>query len=265
MAKGIRFFGTDFNNIVFGGTVTASSGSTGEFAFDGLISTRWLTTTEGTDGNAVSLEMDYGLNRTIDSFYLFNTNIDDFVIAYWDGAMWVDVDGTNATITIDATGLYAFAKLTVAVTTQKVRVTGSNTITPNNQKYVTQFLGFSELGQLEYFPTPQPSIEPFQSVFKTTDGKAIVIDRGEAFKCKLDFKSHVNQNDINLVQTLLDRKESFYMWINGGDETIFSYTVKPYRFRDIYKVAIIGKNKPQLTKNYYKAGMNNSISVTEVT
>lgn len=265
MAKGLRFFGTDFANKTFGGTITVSSAdSLKEFAFDGLKGTRWTTSGEGTDGNSVSIEMDFGFNRTFDSFYIYNTNIDDIVIATWNGSSWDDVTTSNATIVKRSDGYFVFAKLNTEVTVQKVRITGSNTIVTNQEKYVSMFLVFPEIGQFEYFPIFKPQVDPLQNVFKTTDGRGFVIERGEALSANLQFKSHVNANDIALATTLLERKEPFYIWANAGDESIFTYSFRPFRFEDIFKMAITGSNKPEFTKGYYKAGYNNSIKLIEV-
>ncbi len=265
MAKGLRFFGTDFNNVSFGGTITVSSGDTlKEFAFDNLVGTKWTTSGEGTDGNAISLEMDYGFNRTIDSFYIFNTNVDDIVIATWNGSSWDDVTAVNATIIKSSDSAHVFAKLNTEVTVDKVRITGSNTIITNQEKFVSLFLAFKEIGQYEFFPMYKPRFNPLQNVFKTDDGRGFVIERGEALSATLILKSHINQNDINLTETLLSRKEPFYLWANGGDDTIFSFSFRPFRFQDIFKMTIIDRNDPEYTKNYYKAGYNNTIKLIEV-
>ncbi len=265
MAKGLRFFGTDFANKTFEGTITASSADTLKtFAFDGLKGTRWTSSGENTDGDSVSLEMDFGFNRTIDSFYIYNTNIDNIVIATWNGSSWDDVTVSNATIVKRSDDFFVFAKLTNSVTVDKIRVTGSNTIVANEEKHVSMFLAFLEIGQFEYFPIFKPEVDPSQNVFETTNGLGFIIERGEAFRALLEFKSHVNTNDIALATTLLERKEPFYIWANGGDESIFTFNFKPFRFEDIFKMSIVGINKPEFTKNYYKAGYNNTVKLLEV-
>lgn len=265
MSKGIRFFGTDYCENQFEGTPDASSRATfAEFAFDGLIGTKWTSDGENTDGNEVYLEMDFGISRTIDSFFVYNTNIEDIEVQYWNGSAWVSCTSGNATI-VKSTDLYHyFVNLNTAVTTQKVRVAGGDTITANQEKYVTLFRAFYELGQFEYFPDLKPKYTPKQNVFDTTDGRGFVIERGESFSAKLTFKSHVNQNDITLIESLIARKQEFFMWPNGGDESIFTYEFRPYRFQDIFKVAIVGDTSPKLTKNYYRAGYNNEIDLKEV-
>lgn len=265
MKKGLRFFGTNYAELKFGGTITASSADTTKtFAFDGLPGTRWITNGEGTDGNAISLEMDFGFNRTIDCLYVYNTNISDIVLSYWNGSSYTAINSGNATIIKDSTHQYIFAKLNVSVDTQKIKITGSNTITANQEKYVTQFMAFSELGQFQYFPEFEPQIEHKQNVFETTDGRAVVIERGESFSAKISFKSHVNQDDITLVEALIVRREPFFIWPHGGDQDgIFRFSFRPFRFQDIIKVTIVGPSKPSFTKNYYRAGYNNVINIVE--
>lgn len=259
--KGIKFFGTNWNNLKFNPTITVSSrDNLKEFAIDGEKSTRWTTDGENTDGNAVSYSIDYGTNRTFDSFYIFNTNIDNIVIQYHNGATWV----TITDIMKDSTGYYVYGKLSAPVTAQQVRITGSNTIVANQEKYITLFLVFEEIGQFKYFPDFIPNFSINQSAHVLTDGKYFIIIKGETFSCLLDFSSHVNQDDIDLYTILVDRKQAFWIWVNAGDESIFKYKFKPYRFKDIYKVAIVGEYSPKMTNNYYKSGLNDRLKLVEV-
>ena len=261
MSKGFRFFGTDHNNIAFSNTVTVSSRDANkDFMFDNLIYTRWISDGENTDGDAISVEVDYVTNRTFDSFYVYNTNIDDIAIDYWDGLAWVSVSG----LTKSSESRYVFGYLSSPITATKVRITGSNTIVADQEKSITLFYTFLEIGQFEYFPTPKYKNNNKLKIMKLDDGRNFIIERGGAFENELTFKSHVNQNDIDLTRTLIDRKEPFYVWPCGGDVSIFTYSFKPYRFQDIFKVAIIGPDGGEHTKNYYKAGYNDKIKMVEV-
>jgi len=264
-SKGLRFFGTDFNSNNFSPTITSSSASTTkQFALDNIVGTRWISNGEGTDGNGISFEVDYASNRTIDSLYVYNSNIDDITLAYWNGASYTTITTSNATITKSADGYYLFIKLNSSVSTQKVRITGDNTIVANQEKYITLFMAFLEIGQYEYFPTFSPEIRSEQNVFKLTDGRSFVIERGEQFRARIGLRSHVNQNDITLTETLLERKEPFFIWANGGDDSLFTYSFRPYRFRDIVKVTVVGSHSPSFTNNYYKSGFNTQFSIEEV-
>ena len=265
MAKGLRFFGTDFANTAFGGSPTASSAiANSQFAFDGILGTKWISNGENTDGDQVDLEMDYGVNRIIDSFFIIDTNIEDIEAQYHDGSSWVTASSSIATILKSADLSTFFVKLNASVTAGKVRVVGGDTITENEEKFVSQFLTFSEIGQFEFFPDFRPSFNPKQNVFSLTDGKGFVIERGETLSAKIELKSHINQNDIDLAEILLARKEPFYIWANGGDDSIFSFSFRPYKFEDLFKVTIVGRNDPKFSRNYYKSGYNNIIDIIEV-
>lgn len=265
MSKGLRFFGTDFCENIFGGTASASSNSDmASFAFDGLEDTRWTSSGENTDGNAVYLEMDFGTTRTVNSFFVWKTNIEDVEVQYYTGSAWVTCGAINATLIKSVDLAYLFIKTNSPVTISKVRVAGSVTITPDQEKYIYIFRAFMELGQFEYFPDFTPKIVPKQNVFNITDGRGYVIELGEQFTAKVVFRSHVNQNDINLAELLFARREPFFIWPNGGDETIFRFSFCPYRFRDLKKVTITGERTPKLTSNYYKAGFNDTMNLVEV-
>lgn len=266
MPKGFRFFGTNFAGIEFGGTANASSApQNAGFAFDGLLGTKWLSNGQGGDGTSIFLEMDFLLTQTIQSFFVLNTNISDAQVQYFNGSSWVTANSSVATITQSLDLKNLFVELNSPVNATKIKLTGSHTLPISNEKFVTLFLAFPNIGQFQYFPTYQPNIIPNQNVFQTTDGRGVIIERGEYLQGKIIFTSHINQNDIDLMRTLLDRKEAFFIWANGGREDIFKFTFKPYRFQDLYKVAISGSNDiPVYTNNYYRAGYNTEIDIIEV-
>ena len=265
MPSGIRFFGHNYCEKALGGDVTVSSNDTKKwFAFDGLSSTKWFSSGEGTNGNQVTLERDFGVDRTIDSFYAWKTNIEDLEFEYWNGSSWTTVTTGNASISKSSDLQYIFAKLNTPVTTQRVRIKGDDTITPNEEKFVTLFYSFLEIGAFEYRPVVKPKFNLTQSDFKLERGKHFIIERGEVFNAEIEFKSYVNQNDINLSESLFERKAPFFIWICGGDVAQFRFSFRPNRFQDIYKVGIVKEARPELTKNYYNAGYNNKMKLIEV-
>lgn len=271
MLKGLRFFGTDYNNIAFSGTPDASSAADNAgFAFDGLTSTRWISSGQNTDGNAIYLEMNYGFNRTVNSFYIYNTNIANVQVEYWNGASWTILTGSNSTITKSIDTNYLFVRSNSDITTSKVRVIGSNTTPANQEKSVTLFYAFTELGQLQGFPGFVPTFLLTQDVFNVIDGRNFIIERGEVFNATINFVSHQIQNDINLATALFAYKQPFFIWPNGGNESIFRFQFRPFRFQDIYKVAVsLGSSSspstPSFTGNFYKAGYNDILNLVEVT
>lgn len=265
MSKGLRFFGTDYCELVFGNSTTVSSNvSMEDFIFDGLKSTRWLSSGEDTDGDDVFVEVDFGKNRNLDSVFIYDTNIEDAEVQYYTGSAWVTLNSSVATISKSADFKYIFIKANSYFTATKLKLVGSNTIVANQEKYVTLMNAFLEIGQFEYFPDFRAKSDVFQSSFKTTDGRNIIIERGQCFEADIEFKSHVNQNDITLAELLIERKEPFFIWPCGGDTSIFRFSFYPHRFKDFFKVGILGDSSPRLTDNFYKAGYNNKIKLVEV-
>jgi hypothetical protein len=265
MGQGIKFFSENIAEQPRGGTVTVSSNDSLKwFSFDNLKDTRWISTGEGTDGNAVSMERDFGSAYTIDSIFVYNTNISDIAYDYWNGSSWVAINSGNATITKSSDNKYVSIKMNSSVTTERIRITGSNTITANQEKEIGLVLAFSEIGQLEYRPTPEVRYQLNQILHKIDSGGYFIIDKGESFLCNLNMVSHVNQNDIDICEELSTRKRPFFMWICGGDTSQFTYKFRPYRFQDIFKMGVVDSLNPNLTRNYYKAGYNNTIQMVEL-
>lgn len=263
--KGITFFDFNFALQEFLGTVTVSSNDASKWlAFDGRKDTRWRSSGEGTDGNAISIERDFETNRDIKAFFVYNTNIDNIAFEYYDGSWHNITDPTNATITKSADGKYVYILLNSKTTMSSIRISGSNTIIANNEKEVYGIYAFDLIGTLEFPIDPNPTENLNQTIFEKEDSKNSIITKGESWDFSLSVKSHINQNDIDLLETLKNRDTEFYIWINAGVEGQFDYVFEPYRFRDIYKVARVRGGNPSLTKNLYWTGLNDSIRLVEV-
>lgn len=262
---GLRFFGTDWCELPFGNTITANSNADlQDFMFDNKESTKWISDDKSTSGLPISVEIDFGQQRCIDSVFIRNTNISDIEVQYYVSPDWATFGDTNATILKSADSKNVFIKSNETLYPTKMKIYGTDTITLGQEKYVSIFRAFCEIGQFEYYPMFEPKRKRFQSVFNTMDGRRVIIERGERFEAMLKFKSHVNQNDIDLIEELLERREPFFIWACAGDTSVFTYSFYPFRFKDLFKVSIEGDSKPYLTKNYYKAGYNDDIKISEV-
>lgn len=269
MPAGIKFFGEDFNSSsYFNNVITVSSNDSNKgFALDNLNYTKWVSSGENTDGNQVTFEVDYSsyTERGIDSFYLENTNISNAEFEYWNGSAWVLVeDGVNATVIKGVSDTYVYAKLNSPVTVTKVRVKGDSTFTADQEKEFYEFRTFLEIGEFETRPDIFPKFTAEEEIHTLSDARKFIFRIGKSFGARLDVKSLVRQNDIDLIEDLLLREVPMFIWICGGDVEQFSYSFKPYRFQDLYKVEIVGDEAPKVTRNYYKAGYNNVIYFVEV-
>jgi hypothetical protein len=262
--RGITFFDFNYSLQEFGGTVTVSSNDDKKWlAFNGRKDSRWNSSGEGTDGNAVSVVRDFEASRDIISLFVYNTNIDNIAFEYYDGSWHNIIHATNATIAKSTDGKYIYVLLDAKTSMSQVRITGSNTIIANEEKSIYEIYTFDKIGTLTYPIDPQPEIETRETVFELESAKDFVINKGEKIRFKLAIKSHVLQVDIDLLNLLFEKK-NFYMWINAGLESQFVYKFSPYEFKDIFKVSVIRGRRPRLRGNKYWAGLTDSITFTEV-
>jgi len=264
--SGITFF--DFNYALqeFLGSVTVSSNDDKKWlAFDDKKDTRWNSSGEDTDGDAISVERDFEVNRNIIAIFIYNTNISNISFEYYDGS-WHNITtggGGNATITKSADNKYIYVLLNTKTSMSRIRITGSNTITANEEKSIYGIYAFDLIGTFTYPVAPNPSRRPNQIIQQREDSKNQVISKGFDWRFNLRFRSHTQQNDIDLYNTLANREKEFYIWINGGSEAQFTYKFEPYRFGDIYKVSNVDAINPSLTNNLYWTGLNDNLRLIE--
>jgi len=260
MSGGIKFFGFNYCGSGYVPTVTVSSGTnTMSYPTDNLRYTRWSTIGENTDGDNVFWACDFGAPRTIDSSFVYQTNISNLQMVYGTG----DTPVPNCVTTKSTDGMY-YGFSYDSIITDRIKYIGSTTITANQEKYINEVYAFAELGQFEYPVQLKAKNIKSQVDLKLEIGKHFVINKGNALEGQLVFKSHVNQNDIDLYTSLWERDSEFHMWPCGGDETQFAYKFWPYRFQDIFKVSIIKDITPTYTKNIYKTGLNDTLDIVEV-
>jgi len=257
----IRFFDTDFAFKAFGGTFTASSGVP-DNAFDQDFATYWQSTGEGTDGNAVFIERDFLTPRTLSRIFVRVSNISDITFEYWNGTIYVPL--TILTTTDSADGFshfYTFA----AISTQKIRINGSNTIVPNEEKQIYDLYYFNEIGELQNPPDGiDPKYNKEQIKHKMDNGKFFIINTGSSWEIKLDFKAFPDQADISLIETLAQRQTEFFIWLNNGNETDFTYKFSPFKFSDLIKVSVDGDFDPKYHGNFFFSGVDFSLKMIEV-
>lgn len=260
MAAGIKLFGFNYNGEGYLPTISVSSGTnTMSYPTDNLKYTRWSTSGQSTDGDNVFWACDYGAPRTIDNVFVLQTNISNLQFVYGTG----DTPCPSCVTTKSTDGMHYNFKLG-AVVTDRYKLIGSTTIVANQEKYINEIYSFAELGQFEYPVQLRPKRVKSQVDLKLENGKHFVINKGEALEGQLRFKSHINQNDIDLYTNLIERDSEFHIWPCGGDETQFTYKFWPYRFQDIFKVSIIKSISPMYTKNLFKSGLNDTVDIVEV-
>jgi len=293
MGQGIRVFGDDFNNIGKAGTYTASSNTTyAQYAFDNKLWSNYVSSGEDNDAIQVYLERDYGIEVPISAFYAYGTNLPGLVFQYWSGSAWINITTSNATIYSKEDISYGFLKTSTgayyrtstgalyrlatggtyhhaAITngslfTSKVRAIGSVTNPSNAEKVIIEFYAFENIGQFEFRPILTPTFTSKDNIQELDNGKSFVYKQGGSFRFNLSLVHHFNQNDLDLLQTMLDKNSPMFIWKSGGDVNQFKYTEEGHRFEDIFKISVIGNRTRILKDNRYNLSGNVTISLIEV-
>jgi hypothetical protein len=260
-----RFYDFNFVENAYGGVNSVSSGTFSmEYASDGLSYTRWASATDGKDGSTSWWAQSWGISaRELDTVIVIDTNIKDLTILVDDD------DGSPITVPTNLVTQKSADGKNYRFTFQNgnyngIKLIGSSTVTANAQKYIGNVIATNELGQFEHPVRFRGSMVKEQVSITLESGKKFVIDKGDALSGMLVFKSHTSTHDMELFCTLLDRGSEFHIWPNGGNESQFRYPFYPFRFKDVFKVAIVGKSLPEYTANYFKAGLNATLNVEEV-
>jgi len=259
----MRFFDTNYLFRSFGGSFDASSNSAIAYmAFDEKTKFRWKSTGEGTDGNAVYLERVLTAPATIDRIFITETNISDLTIEVDIGAGYVSLP--SATLTKSNDGYSYFYELDSAIDISKIKFIGSDTITADEEKYITNAYAFEEIGQIKYNDAVKPQIERIQVVNKLNSGKNDIINKGRQISFKISFKTHYSQADNSVIQTILSKDSEFWIWLNDDQEDIIFMPQEPFRFEDVYKVAFKGNHSMAFKDNAWFSGIDTDFSLIQV-
>lgn len=255
-----RIFGFDYSQQDYNGSITVSSGSsTMWYATDNNRYTRWTTSGQSGTADLATWTRDFGIPRAIDSIFVYQSNIKNVNIHYGTG----NSELPNCTVSRSADGYHSFFKFD-SVSTNCFRLSGTSTLVAGDEKYINEVFITQQLGQFEYPVKFKGGVEKSQVDHKLENGRHFIINKGNALKGSLEFKSHVSGTDVTLFNTLLFRDAEFLLWLNGGHEDQFTYKFYPYRFEDFFKVSILKGAQPSYTDNYYKAGLNVKVDIIEV-
>jgi hypothetical protein len=261
--QGIKFFDRSYSDItrldIGEITVTIDSGDPlKELMFNRRRLDKWESSGAASDLTDVVLEIDFLTNRTISDLILIDTNLKDFKLDYWTGAVFSNV----FTETANASSFYH--KIFTPQVTTKIKFTMSKTIVANEEKEIVEFIISNLIGQLEFRPLLQARNQANVQENKMINGKSKFVFNETQHIFNLQIRNYTNINDRILLQTLTDLADSFLIWPSGGDITQFSHPDEGYRLEDIFLVSRFNFPSPQYTGNYYKAGTNFDLLLKEV-
>lgn len=256
----MRIFDTNELFYKFGNTLNGSTG-TFQFAFDENLKTKWQTSGEDSDSDPVYIENIPESNISINRILIIGTNITDLAVQVNLGAGDVALSYTKLIKSNDNTcWLFEFDE----ISTSKVKITGQTTIVANSEKEIAEIYAFKEIGELKNYADIIPTRVRTQIINKLQAGKVHVINQGRHFQFQLGLKTHYNANDNTIINSILQRDMPMFLWLNNNNEDVMVMNQEPFRFQDIYKVAVIKNDSLKFTKNLFFSGIDNQINFEEV-
>jgi hypothetical protein len=245
-------------------SITASSGDPYNAFSD---TTKYSFESEGqdTDGDTVSLQQDFSSEQTLDTIVILNCNFNDFAISIASGASFTDVT-SQATLTLSQDGIHRLYKFPSAISFTEIKFEVDDTITPNQEKQVGAILAFSEIGSIERFKMVRPKGMANKKVIKLESGGVSVLYKGDIhweFGVNTDLVSI--QEEIDIVETIQNRQQDFFFWINDGYDGAEKVKQEPYRFQDFIRCAYVGDLDPMFYKNYLNKTASNKLKFKQVT
>lgn len=260
----MRLFDTNWLFENFEGVITASSGNP-QFAFDEDSQFGWSSDGEGTNGDAIFINQVLSATSPIDTIFIQKTNINNITIQVDIGAGLVSLaTASTFTLTKSDNGENYYYRLDSSINILEIQIDGSNTIVANQEKTIEQILAFEELGQIKNIDSIKPKVIRVQKVSKLNSGKKDIINKGRYFEFQLGFKTHYRSDDNAIIETLLEREDSMWLWINDDSENVQLMSQQPFRFEDIYKVSIEKDNNIAYTNNLFFSGMDLKLKLSEV-
>lgn len=261
---GIKFMELSYADVSYTSVIlTVSSGSTLKDRMrDRRYSTRWVSS--GSDDTTTeTIEIDFGVERTIDYIQLLNFNWKEFTIKY-------DVAGTPTDFstaiseTVNAVGTSKIYNNFNSVSTQIIYITVAKTIVADAEKYIGEIILSNVLGSLNGFPMIKPIVSKNKIVKNMLRGKKKIVDKDETIGYALTFKTYPENDDMILMESLWDRRNPFYILASGNSEADFTYLRRGYRNQDVRLVACNKEYSPTYYKNLYFSGVDFAFELLEV-
>lgn len=265
MAEQIRFFRKNWAD--FEREYVSASATNGDDMADQVLTrsnkTGWGTS-GSTDAEQPVLTIDLGDSPTIDTIILVNHNWKNYKLQYLasDGVTWTDFSPSLAhTTNTENTTIHEFT----ALQTSSVRAIIYGTMVADAEKYLSQFIITSALGQFNGWPAIRtPVLGRNLQEQNVISGKANILQNLGRYSASIVVQVLSDSTDLALIETLFSRVEGFLYWPCGGDEDQFSSVRQGYRLVDIYLVRCRNEFSPEWYKGLYKSGQVVRMDLVEV-
>ena len=276
---GIKIFDKSKSLFKDGASAIASSNSSNA---DNILNYNKFTSWESIGSDDLTTET---IEITFDSvaitrLFLININFKEFIVEYWSGSAWVDftnvitidnsipVTGISETIWDKDTGYYEFD----SVTTTKIRISTTKTQSVDAEKEIFNCYVSTELGTFLGYPSiPREDTNNNNSVFTVLSGKVSILKGLPSVSFSLSFKIYPYEEDYDLITNMIDRNNSFLVWLCGGKygtknspdsngNINFKMNRENWRLKDVYNM----QSDSQLNLHWYTSN-NGTIYVSGFT
>lgn len=243
-------------------SATANEGSEfANYALNRSNLSAWITT-GSSDSSGTTWTVDMTDEKTISEILLIKHNFKSFTVKYWDGAAYQDFSpAISETTNTEEVNRYSVTE----VATSKIQITINGTMTPDEDKYLFQFIATEVLGQLAGYPViKNPVLSRNKKKSTMLSGKLNISENVGGFSCDLSVSEWKSDADLTLVETLYSSSDGFLVWLCGGDEDQFASLRKGYRLEDLFLMKCVNDYEPEYVAGMYRRGMNITIKLAEV-
>lgn len=274
---GAKFFYPSMCLSVNGANATAADGNTTPNYMLDRNPFTYFYTVGSNDSTTHTITVTMSSSVTINRLFLIDHNWKQFTVKYLNNlGAWTDftnVRGLDAslgsiseTTFADSSAYYEFD----SVTTSSIQITVTKTQIANQDKYCAQLVITSEIGTFAGYPVIKPiTLDRNAKVQKTLSGKISTLKGDESAAFGFQFKSYPSAAaynvDIDLVLTLQDLDTPFLVWLCGGrrGSTYYNYTLRGFRLKDLYLMAITQPLALSYTANVTKNSLNADLEIAE--
>ncbi len=259
--EGIKFFEESVCLFRDGATITATSNNTNaKVVLTNDRRLRWESI--GSDDTTTeTLEITFSGSETINRIYLAGNNFLSYNIKY-DNAGWVTITPTTS-FNEEGVIYYEFAD----ITTTKLQINCTTTQVADEEKTLTTALAMAEVGQFNLFPDIKSvKIDRNETKKKTLNEKYLVQKGFKTRAFSIGFPAYSEQDDLELMTSLFEREEPFYVWLCGGKygATYFKPIIEPFTLDDMITMQTRDSLSNKYKNNYYKGGINTTLKLVEV-
>lgn len=243
-------------------SISSSSGDA-YAAFGDTTKFNYLSEGQALNGDTVFLQQEFSDVQEIDTIVLLQSNFNDFKISIASGAGFTDVTG-QAVLTISQDGISRYYKFTTPIEFTEIKFEVDDTIIADEEKSCGAILGMLEIGSIQRFKSVKPKGMIQKKNLKLDSGGVAVLSKGDIhweFTINTDLVSV--QNEIDIVETIQNRTQDFFFWINDNYDGSELVKQEPYRFQDFIRCAYTGDSSPEFYKNFLNLSAKNDLKFAQ--